>query len=207
MSLEKIEKINDRLIKVLTIIYLNFLWIIFTLCGFVIFGIGPATYAVMKYYDRWLRLDDRLPITQTFFAYFKERYRQSVVISWIGLGSMVILIVNLFVVKEWYLQVANLLFLFGIVISFTYVYTIMAATIFASYLEIFKGAILLGFGYLHYTIIAWTLIISSYFVALKILPSIVFLFGIGYIGLIIGYAGKKILIEFTPKTSQKIINE
>ncbi|AIM24576.1 DUF624 domain-containing protein [Melissococcus plutonius] len=207
MSLEKIEKINDRLIKVLTIIYLNFLWIIFTLCGFVIFGIGPATYAVMKYYDRWLRLDDRLPITQTFFAYFKERYRQSMVISWIGLGSMVILIVNLFVVKEWYLQVANLLFLFGIVISFTYVYTIMAATIFASYLEIFKGAILLGFGYLHYTIIAWTLIISSYFVALKILPSIVFLFGIGYIGLIIGYAGKKILIEFTPKTSQKIINE
>lgn len=55
MTIEKITKINEGLLAFLTLIALHFLWLSVTLLGGVLFGIGPASYAMMKYYDRWLR--------------------------------------------------------------------------------------------------------------------------------------------------------
>ena len=76
MTIEKITKINEGLLAFLTLIALHFLWLSVTLLGGVLFGIGPASYAMMKYYDRWLRLHERPPLIKSFFYYSKERFRQ-----------------------------------------------------------------------------------------------------------------------------------
>ncbi|WP_291292130.1 YesL family protein [Enterococcus sp.] len=199
MTIEKINRINTVMIGFLTIAYLHVLWLLFTLFGLVIFGAGPATYAMMKYYDRWLRLKEHPPITKSFFHFFKERYRQSLLVSWLYGGVMLILITNIFSPLRWYFQVANVLVLIVSQFMFTHVYTVMAATKFATIKEILRGSALLGLGYLHYSIISWTVLIGCYILASLYLPASLFFFGIGFAGFVLAIPGKLILQEMTPK--------
>ncbi|MGX7132704.1 YesL family protein [Enterococcus songbeiensis] len=196
MTLEKINKMNDVLIGILKVAYLNLLWLVFTLLGLFFFGIGPATYAMMKYYDRWLRLKEALPVTKSFWRFYKERFRQSVAISWIYLVLFGILWVNLFSLTQWYLQAANVVILVVVLFSLTHVFTVMAATSFKKIWEVLRGAALLGLGYLHYTIISWTVILGGYVLLARTAPAVVFLFGVGGAGFILGIAGKLILEGF-----------
>lgn len=196
MTLEKINKMNDVLIGILKVAYLNLLWLVFTLLGLFFFGIGPATYAMMKYYDRWLRLKEALPVTKSFWRFYKERFRQSVAISWIYLAVFGILWVNLFSLTQWYLQAANVVILVVVLFSLTHVFTVMAATSFKKIWEVLRGAALLGLGYLHYTIISWTVILGGYVLLARTAPAVVFLFGVGGAGFILGIAGKLILEGF-----------
>jgi uncharacterized membrane protein YesL len=199
MTIEKINRINTVMIGFLTIAYLHVLWLLFTLFGLVIFGAGPATYAMMKYYDRWLRLKEHPPITKSFFHFFKERYLQSLLVSWLYGGVMLILITNIFSPLRWYFQVANVLVLIVSQFMFTHVYTVMAATKFATIKEILRGSALLGLGYLHYSIISWTVLIGCYILASLYLPASLFFFGIGFAGFVLAIPGKLILQEMTPK--------
>ena len=190
---------NDVLIGILTVVYLNLLWVVFTVLGLGIFSIGPSSYALMKYYDRWFRLKEKPAITKSFWKYFKERYRQSLVISWIQIGAIGIVIVNLFTTNQWYIKTANAFALVLLVFLFSHVYTIMAATTYQTIKEILKGSAMVGFGYLHYSIISWTVIIGAYLLASKYSPALLFIAGIGFVGAVLGFAGKLILTEFTPK--------
>lgn len=198
MTIEKISRMNDYMTTVLMIAYLNLLWVGGTLLGLVFFGVGPATYAMMNYYDRWLRLGEQPPIARTFWNSYKERYRQSLLISWLLMIIGTILIVNIFTLHQWYYQVANVLVLIVVLIGSTHIYTIMSATTFDSILAIIRGSALLGLGYLHYSIISWTVIIVSYLIASRLSLALVFIWGIGFMGFILGYTGKIILKDFTP---------
>lgn len=194
-SLDNLMKINGVMTAILKMAYLNLLWIMSTLLGLFFFSVGPATYALMKYGDRWLRCQEDLPVARTFWKYFKERYKQSVLVSWIYLSLGTILVVNLFYVMEWYLQVANVLLFLLTVLSATFVYTVMAAMSFDSVKDILKASLLLGFGSLHYTIILWTVLISGYYLASVTMPSLLLFFGIGFIGMAVAYTGKKIMAD------------
>ena len=198
MTIEKISRMNEIMISVLTVVYLHFLWMLFSLVGLGIFGVGPASYAMMKYYDRWLRLKERPPITKSFVLFFKERYRQSLLFSWIYLVIVSMIAVNLFATASWYIQVANVLILIVIQFIFTHVYTIMAATKFKTMFEIIRGSALLGLGYLHYSILAWTLLIGGYVLLGIYFPAILIFAGAGLAGLILAYPGKLILQTWTP---------
>ena len=202
MTIEKISKINDYMTAILTIAYLSFLWGCFTLLGLGIFGVGPATYAMMAYYDKWLRLGEQPPVAQTFFASFKERFRQSLLISWFVMAILGIVIVNLFNLSEWYFQVANVLVLIIVLFATSHVFTVMAATTFSSIKEILRGAALIGLGYLHYSILAWTVIIASYMIASKISLDLLLIWGVGFVGFVLGYTGKLILKEYTPEKNK-----
>lgn len=202
LSLEKITKINDFMIGILRVAYLNLLWIGFSLLGLGLFGAGPATYAMMKYYDRWLRCQEELPVGRTFWKFYKERFKQSVLVSWIILGVLSILIINIFHVTEWYLQVANVLMLALSLVGITHLYNVMAALDFSTLREITRASFMMGLGYLHYTIILWTVLIGIYYLVSVKFISLLFLFGIGFTGLAISYVGKRIIADFEEEPEQ-----
>lgn len=203
LSLDRIVKINDFMIGIWKVAYLNVLWIVFSLLGLGIFGVGPATYAMMKYYDRWLRCEKALPVAKTFWSFYKERWKQSVLISWIGLGIIFVLTVNIFNVTEWYLQVGNVMMLALTVVGMTHIYNVMAALKFQTIREIVRASFMMGLGYLHYTIILWTVVISLYYLLSVNFISLLFLFGIGFIGFCISFVGKRIVMEFEASTEDK----
>lgn len=199
-SIENLGKMNDRLMGFWKLVYLNILWILFTLLGFGIFGIGPATYAITKYFDQWFRLKNEPPVFKTFWKYYKERFKQSVLVSWILIAVSYILIVNLFNLTTWYLQVANILAFLVLVVGGTHVYTVMAALTFETIPEIVRASIMMGVGYLHYTIILWTVLLGFQYVLSITYPSLLFLFGTGFMSAAIVFVGKRIIVDFEDDT-------
>ena len=199
MTMEKISKINVYMTNVLIIAYLSFLCILFTILGIGIFGVGPATYSMMAYYDKWLRLGEQPPVARSFYTAFKERFRQSLLISWLVIAVFTIVIINLFTLSQWYFQVANVLVFVIVLFATSHIYTVMAATTFETIREILQGAALIGLGYLHYSILAWTIIIVAYMIASMISLALLIIWGVGFVGFVLGYAGKLILKEYTPE--------
>jgi uncharacterized membrane protein YesL len=52
--------------------YVNLLWIIFTLAGFVVFGVMPATVSLFTVLREWKLKDNDIPIFKTFFNTYKK---------------------------------------------------------------------------------------------------------------------------------------
>lgn len=52
---------------------LNFLWVLFTLCGLVIFGFAPSTIASFYIVKSWLKKDGEINV----FATFRKKYSES----------------------------------------------------------------------------------------------------------------------------------
>ena len=67
---EGFHSFSTRLLK---IVYLNFLWLFFSMLGFFIFGLFPATIALFTVV-RQLLLDVEKPITQTFWQTYKKEW-------------------------------------------------------------------------------------------------------------------------------------
>ncbi|MFD1466540.1 YesL family protein [Lapidilactobacillus mulanensis] len=193
MTIEKIAKLNGYMIGIFKIIYLNILWLVFSILGLGIFGIGPAFYALNKYLDQWLRLKREIPITKNFCHYFFERFWQSVAISAIYAGLFLIVIVNLFYLKNSYLRIVNLIFLFFVLIACTHVYKVMVSTNFNKVYEVIRGAFLLGFGYLFQTVIAWLVVIGVYLLISKFVPVLLAIFGMGFVVFILSLDGNLII--------------
>lgn len=193
MTLEKINKINDFMMGILKVLYLNFLWLIFSILGLGILGVGPATYALMKYFDQWLRLKNEPPITHSFYLYFKERFWQSVIIGFISGGSLAMVTINFFYVKNYYIRLVNMVFIFLILIGFTHIFKVMVAMNFKKIYELVRSSFLLGYGYLLQTVVAWAIVISVYLLAAKFVPILIVIFGVGFAGLVISGAGNLII--------------
>lgn len=193
MTLEKIDKMNSYLIGFLKILYLNLLWLGFTLLGLVVFGIGPATYALTKYYDQWLRLKNEPHVTRSFYQYYKERFWQSCLVTLVAGGAIGIVVVNFFYAKNYYIRIVNMVFIFLLLIGFSHIFKVMVATNFQKFYEIVRGSFLLGFGYLLQTVVAWVIIIGVYLLLAKLMPILIFILGISFVALILTVAGNIII--------------
>lgn len=196
LTLEKMTKMNDYLMGFWKMIYLNLLWIGFSLLGLVVLGVGPATYAMTKYYDRWFRYQEEPPVFKTFWKYYKERYKQSVIISMIQMLIGYVLIVNIFHVTQWYLQAGNILMFLLFIVGSTHIYNVMAALKFTTLREIVRASFMMGLGYLHFTIILWTVLLAVYYGLSVSFPSLLILFGIGFMGAATSFVGKRIVADF-----------
>lgn len=195
-TLNKIDKLNHYLIGFWKIAYLNILWWLLSLLGLGVFGVGPATYAVTKYYFRWLHYKEEPAVIPTIWAYYKENSKQSVLVSWIVSGVFYVVTVNLFNVTTWYLQVANLLTLLVTVVGATHIYNVMVALNFDHIKNQIRASLMMGFGYLHYTIILWAVIIGTYYLLAATYLSLLILFGTGFILFLITLVGSVIIKEF-----------
>jgi len=54
--------------------YLNLLWILFTLLGFIVFGFMPATAAMFAVVRKWNMGEDDIPIFKTFWKAYREDF-------------------------------------------------------------------------------------------------------------------------------------
>ena len=76
-------------VKLLKIIYLNFLWLFFSAIGLFVFGIFPATIALFTII-RQLHLDIEKPITRTFWEVYKTEWLRGN--GYAGISYIIVLI-------------------------------------------------------------------------------------------------------------------
>lgn len=109
---------------------LQLLWIVFTIVGFGIFGIFPATAAVYQVVYKWITKHTDISIYQTFISYYKEYFKRSNIVGLITLGILLFLYldlrISLIYIRSFIFHYFILLILFIVIIISLYLYTIQS---------------------------------------------------------------------------------
>lgn len=90
-------KISEWIMK---LAYINFLWIVFTLLGAIIFGFFPAYTAMLTIIRKWIIGEADIPVFNTFFTVYKKEFFKSNCIGLFLLLIAYILYVDLSIVME-----------------------------------------------------------------------------------------------------------
>lgn len=76
---------------IIRLTYVNFLWVIFSILGLVIFGVFPSTIALFTVIRQWMKQGTDIPIWKTF----KDAYKQNFIkINIVGLVYLLIGVVT-----------------------------------------------------------------------------------------------------------------
>jgi uncharacterized membrane protein YesL len=178
-SFEGFVRINAFLTAVYRVAYLNLLWVVTTVLGLGVLGVGPASYALAKYLDRWLRAGETPPPARTFWRYARERAGRSMLLSWILLGSAGVTLTNVFVASSWYIQILNVGAFAVVAIVAAYVYPVLVATDLSTVPRQLGGALLIGLGSLHWTILGATVVGATWWALWHVALPLLVMFGVG----------------------------
>lgn len=194
-SFEGFLRIESFLRSAYRLAYLNLLWLAATALGLVVFGIGPASYALARYVDRWLRFGETPPPTRTFLGYLREQPLRSMKVGWVLLAVGVVVVTNVFRAPNWYLQFLNVLALLVLLVAASYVFPLMSATDLSSVRRLLSTALLVGFGSLHWTILGATASAAVLWLLWQASPVLTLLFGVGVPALAVGLVTRSVFRE------------
>lgn len=201
-SYEAFMRLNLFLRAVYRFAYLNLLWVAATLLGLVVFGIGPASYAVAAYIDGWFRRGETPPVTAAFIGHLRARYWPTTAMGGILLAASAIVVTNIFTGASWLLQFVNVVALVVIGIIAAYVFPVMAATDIRGLHRQIVAALLIGLGSLHWTIVATAAVAAVVWLLASFALPILVLFGIGIPAAAIGGVTRSIFGRLAAEESQ-----
>ncbi|MCJ7843191.1 DUF624 domain-containing protein [Lederbergia sp. NSJ-179] len=207
--LKSIEYLNHILIRILNLVYVNFLWVFFTLIGLGVFGIGPSTYALVSVCRQWI-LGKRPPVFQTFWKYYKESFKESIIVSFVYAIIGFVLVVDLMHVVNWYIRVALIIVCFIYLLSLTYIYPIMAQYDWKGIFFKIRMSFLFGFAHLQYSLVLFLFIGLSYWILTRFLPGVLPFFGISFLFFTITWMANQVFKRMEMKeqfNSDQIIKE
>lgn len=196
-SFEGFVRINTFLTGVYRVAFLNLLWAATTVLGLGLLGIGPASYALAKYVDRWLRAGETPPPARVFWRYARERAGRSMVISWILLAAGGVIVTNVFLAQSWYVQVLNVGALVVLAVAASYVYPVLAATDLTTVPRQLGGALMIGFGSLHWTVLGATVVGATWWVLWQFALPLLVLFGVGVPAFAVGLVTRAVFRGLT----------
>lgn len=167
--------------------YLNFLWILFSLLGLVIFSLTPSTVAMFTIIRRWLKQDDDFSIFKTFFNTFKQEFFKSNII-----GLILVLLYAFIVIDLFYLKAGNnipfifiplYLFIFAVIMTTLYIFPVYSHYDLKAFTIIKNSFLLMLINPITNIVIILSLVITFYI--MKLLPALFVFFGVSFPSLII----------------------
>ncbi|MDQ0974722.1 putative membrane protein YesL [Neobacillus niacini] len=170
--------------------YLNILWILFSILGFGVFGVMPATVATFTIARKWLKLEEEIPIGKTFFSTYKKEFVKSNVIGFILAIIGMILYVNyqyLHVIENpiIYIVFVSLNLMMSFFCGILCLYIVPVYVHFDLKLsQYFKYALMIGIMNIHLTII---MVVSIYllYLFLIFIPGLIPVFVVSMLALVI----------------------
>ena len=174
-------RLNTILVRILKLSYLNLLWILGTLLGLVIFGIGPSTAAVFSIIREWFRGNDDLPVLSSFIKNYKAYFKESLLLILLyGVVGM-ILVIDYVYMTRWEFKLFFGILLFFYIISAAYIFPILVHYDLKSIREKIKYSFLVGFSYLQYTLVMFVIVGLVYFSIARVYPALITFFGISFL--------------------------
>jgi uncharacterized membrane protein YesL len=171
------EGLNEICTLILKLVYIQLLWIGFTLAGLVVFGAGPATYAMFSVMRQWVRGNKDIPVFKSFYRAFTTGFKESLGFGLFYLAGGVILYVDLLYVQSPVLRGTLLVVSFLYTISLFYIFPILVHYEWKSAFLKIKCSLLFGLSYLQYTLILFVALGAVYFVLLMY-PGVMTFFGL-----------------------------
>src|SRR5690625_2503870 len=120
---------SERIAK---IVYINLLWIVFTLAGLIVFGIFPSTIALLVCFKKWLskNVDENdFPIFKTFFRIYKDEFLKSNRMGILFIIIGFILYIDIAYIAQFQSGLMRILTIVLISISIIYLYALIYSLI------------------------------------------------------------------------------
>ncbi|MEH7273646.1 YesL family protein [Neobacillus vireti] len=125
------EQFNEKGTWLFRMMWLQLLWMAFTLLGAVLFGFFPATISLFSIIRKWIRGDTEIDIFRTFAAAFKESFVRSNLIGLLFMAIGLFLAVDLYISQTY---LGNAIVHIGILIC-TLLYTLTVLFFFPTYVH------------------------------------------------------------------------
>lgn len=161
-SFEQFATLNRWLSGFWRLIWLNILWTAMTVGGLVVFGLGPASYALAASLDRWFRRGETPPTTATFWRDARAGGLRALGMGWLLLAVGAVIGVNLLSLPDWSLRIANVAALGLLVLVGSCVFFVLSAMDVPGIRRPLITALLLGIGSLHRMILGATGVAIAY---------------------------------------------
>jgi uncharacterized membrane protein YesL len=186
--------------------YVNFLWIVFSLAGLVVFGFMPATVALFVITRKWVLGQTEIPIFQTYWKTFRKEFIKSNVLGLILFLLGYILYVDLAFIQAEGILLSLLRFC---VLAVGFFFVIILLYIFPVYvhydwkiLKYIKYALILGASYPHFT---FGMMIGMFilYLLLSILPGVIPFFSVSLLAYLVMYVSCQVF----SKAESLVVNE
>ncbi|MBM7678683.1 YesL family protein [Gracilibacillus alcaliphilus] len=142
---------------VIRLVYLNILWLLFTVLGLVVFGVMPATVSLFAILRQWINGNEDFAVFPAFWQYFRQEFIRSNLCGLILLVIGFVLRVDIIFLKESSHIVFQLLL--GITLCLGVLYFVVLLYFFSVYVhfnvsifQYFKYALIIGLSQLPITI-------------------------------------------------------
>jgi uncharacterized membrane protein YesL len=201
--MKSVEKVNHFLNIILNLVYVNVLWVFFTLLGLILFGIGPSTYALVSICRQWIR-GNHVPLFKTYWKYYKECFKESVVISWIYSLAGLVLVVDLLYVTNWYGRVALFVISAMYLLSLIYIFPIMAHYSWKGIFYKIKMSLLFSIACLQYSLVVGLVIGVFYWAATNFFPGILTFFGVSFVFYLISWTANQVFTRMESLNGKEI---
>ncbi len=162
--------------------YLNFLWIIFSVAGLLVFGILPATAAMFSVVRKWINKETDIPIFSTFWRSYRKEFSKINVLGYVILGIGYLMTIEFQILRSQE-HIAYLFASFGVVglfllymIILLYIFPIFAHFKLRS-LEYIKWAFVIGIGHPLLTVFLMGVTSGLFYFIYLTIPALLFFFG------------------------------
>jgi uncharacterized membrane protein YesL len=151
-------KVYQALDLFMKIAYLNLLWILFTVIGLVIFGVFPASVALLAIIRKWLMKDTDTPIFKSFFLEYKKGFIRSNIFGFIFIVAAAILYTNFSYILHGSGQLQGILtiglIINGFIFLITFIYFFPVYVHYkVKFREYFKHSFLMGLINIHHLLL------------------------------------------------------
>jgi uncharacterized membrane protein YesL len=163
----------------------------------------PSTYALVSICRRWVR-GQSLPVFKTYWKYYKESFKESVIISWIYLIGGFVIVIDLMYVANWYVRVAMFVIGFIYLLSLIYIFPIMAHYDWKGFFFKMKMSFLFGLSYLQYTLVLILVIGVCYWTAIKFFSGILTFLGISFLFYIITWTSNQVFTRMEMGNAKEV---
>src|SRR5690625_4815944 len=113
------------------LLYVNVLWVLFTLLGGIVLGFGPSTVAMFSVFRKWSMGESDIPVFTTFWKTYREEFLRANALGWVLAIIGLMLYVNLNYIElenTWFSAIIH----YAILIA-ALIYSIMLIFIFPLY--------------------------------------------------------------------------
>lgn len=190
------------------LIYLNLLWIAFTLLGGIVFGIFPATAALFAVVRKMILEDEDASVFPEFIAHFKASFKTSNLIGYAGSFIGLFLLIDFRIIQSMSHESVQVL-LFNLILIIGIFYLIAMLYIFPVYVhfdlkwkEYFRYACILTIARPFQTIMLAAFVAAVVYLYILV-PALVFILGVSFMSFIImkiaslSFPKKQVLHEST----------
>jgi uncharacterized membrane protein YesL len=174
---------------IVNLVYLNFLWIVFSIMGLFVFGFFPATSSMYGVIRKWVMGDLEVPIFKTFWTLYKKEFIKSNLLGLVLTLVSAFLLIDIWLIQHMSGIFMNFLRYFLLMIAFIYALTLLyVLPVFVHYeLKVFQ-IIKTAFSFMvispYSTIMMFAGGVIIYF-TIKFLPGLLFFLGGSLISLLL----------------------